>query len=211
MRLKWKLREAAQRLFPRTTLAVLAHGTWVLEPEVALLPLLSKRKGMAVDAGANKGVYLFHLSKHFESVFAFEPLPAMAEYLKRAAPANARVEAAALSSKTGQAQLRLPRGFNELGTLNAQSPSQWGAEVEVHDVALGAARHVRAAGRGPDQDRCGRPRVRGPERRAGHASSAAVRRCSSKWRSGTLRVPSNGSAAIWRRWASRGSTWTATS
>ncbi len=62
-----------------------------MEPEVAVLALLSSRKSVAVDAGANKGVYLFHLSRIFERVVAFEPLPPLATYLCRAAPANTEV------------------------------------------------------------------------------------------------------------------------
>lgn len=136
-RFKWWVRGLGQRLFPKATLAILANRTWLLEPEIALLPLLGERNGVAVDAGANKGVYLFHLSRHFRRVFAFEPLPAMAVYLKRAAPANVRVEACALSGKAGHATLRLPRGFNELASLEPHGPD-WaaGSALEEHDVVL---------------------------------------------------------------------------
>lgn len=137
-RFKWWVRGVAQSLFPKATLALLANRTWVLEPEVALVPLLSKRKGVAVDAGANKGVYLFHLARHFQRVVAFEPLPVLASYLKRAAPTNVRVEDCALSNTTGHATIRLPRGFNELGSLEAHTVESWTAAgpLEEHDVAL---------------------------------------------------------------------------
>lgn len=138
-RLKWWVRGLGQRLFPRTTLAILANRTWLLEPEIALLPLLTDRKGVAVDAGANKGVYLFHLSRIFQRVLAFEPLPDMAAYLKKAAPRNVRVEPRALSNSAGHATLRLPRGYNELASLEPHTGDpDWNSTSQIveHDVEL---------------------------------------------------------------------------
>ena len=137
-RFKWWLRGLAQKTFPRFTLALLAHRTWVLEPEVALVPLLSRRKGVAVDAGANKGVFLYHLSRSFERVYGFEPLPQLASYLKAAVPANVTVQGAALSNAPGTATLRLPRGFIELGSLEAHTSDAWttDAPIEEHEVEL---------------------------------------------------------------------------
>ncbi len=136
--LKWWLRTQGQKFFPKFTLAALAHRTWVLEPEIALVGLLSRKKGLAVDAGANKGVYLYHLSRHYRSVMGFEPLPALASYLKQAAPANALVQRLALSNAPGTATLRLPRGYNELGSLEAHTAETWTASgpVEEHEVEL---------------------------------------------------------------------------
>ena len=137
-RLKWWIRGVGQRLFPKSTLLMLANRTWLLEPEIELLPLLSERRNLAIDAGANKGVYLFHLARHFQQVLAFEPLPAMAAYLKRAAPDNVRVEACALSREQGEGVLRLPAGFNELASLEAHADGDWpsATELEEHHVRL---------------------------------------------------------------------------
>lgn len=137
-RVKWLLRSASQAVFPKFTLAVLAHRTWVLEPEVALVPFLSRRKGLAVDAGTNKGVYLYHLSRHFRRVAGFEPLPSLATYLEKAAPKNANVRRMALSNAAGTATLSLPRGYNELGSLEAHTAETWtaAAPIEHHEVKL---------------------------------------------------------------------------
>ncbi len=137
-RFKWWLRGLAQKGFPRFTLALLAHRTWVLEPEVALVPLLSRRKGVAVDAGANKGVFLYHLSRTYQRVYGFEPLPQLASYLKEAAPANVTIHGAALSNAPGTATLRLPRGFIELGSLESHTSETWttDAPIEEHEVEL---------------------------------------------------------------------------
>jgi FkbM family methyltransferase len=135
-RLKWWLRGLSQRAFPRATLAALANRTGIIEPEVALLPLLAKTKGFAVDIGANKGVYLYHLARHYQRVAAFEPLPEMASYLERAKPKNCDVYPVALSRSQGEAELQLPRGFNELGTLELESHQQWTESdiVDTHHV-----------------------------------------------------------------------------
>ncbi len=134
--LKWWLRGLSQRAFPRLTLAVLANRTWLLEPEVALIPLLSKRKGLAIDAGANKGVYFYHLARHYNRVCGFEPLPSLATYLSRAKPANGDVFRIALSNTQGSATLMLPRGYNELGSLEEQTRAQWDSSgsIETHEI-----------------------------------------------------------------------------
>ena len=138
-RVKWWLRGLSQRVFPGLTLAILANRSWVLEPEVAIVPLLSRKKGVAVDAGANKGVYVYHMSRLYRQVLAFEPLPVLAACLKRAVPKNARVQSVALSDCFGTAELRLPRGFNELGSLEAHTSETWtttAEPIESHTVAL---------------------------------------------------------------------------
>lgn len=133
---KWWVRGLSQKVFPKFTLAVLANRTWVLEPEVALVPLMSRRKGLAIDAGANKGVYLYHLSRNYRRVAGFEPLPSLASYLKGAAPKNAAVYNLALSNSAGTATLSLPQGFNELGSLEEHTSETWttSAPVEYHQV-----------------------------------------------------------------------------
>lgn len=134
---KWWLRGLGERLAPKLTFAVLANRNWLHEPEIALLPLLPSSNGLAIDVGANKGVYLYHLCRRFQRVVAFEPLPSMASYLSHAAPANARVHRLALSNKSGEAEIRLPRGFNELASLEpASGGAATGAEIETHATPL---------------------------------------------------------------------------
>lgn len=134
------MRELGQQAFPRLTLALLAHRSWVLEPEVALVPHLSSRNGVAIDAGVNKGVYLYHLSRTFASVIGFEPHPNLVAYLKRSAPANATVHGVALSSAAGTGMLQLPADFNELGSLEPHTAETWttSAPLESHSVELAA-------------------------------------------------------------------------
>jgi len=136
--LKWKIRELGQRFCPRTTLALLARRTWVFEPELDLLPYLCKRRGMAIDAGANKGIYLYRLAKLFKAVAGFEPHPALADYLRRAAPKNVTIHPVALSDVRRESVLSLPEGFIELGSLEPDIIKSWATDrvVENHPVAL---------------------------------------------------------------------------
>lgn len=135
--IKWMVRSAAQKVSPRLTAAILANRSWVLEPEIKLLPHLAKPGRLAMDVGANKGVYLTHMSRHFARVVAFEPNPELAAYLTRAAPANAEVIGAALSRAEGEASLSMPRRMNELGSLESVSPgTAGGVERDTFQVAL---------------------------------------------------------------------------
>jgi FkbM family methyltransferase len=71
---------------------------------------------VAVDVGANKGSYLFSLSRAVPRgrVVAFEPQPLLAEYLTKACRAaglsNVVVEAAGVSDKAGVLTLAIPGG-----------------------------------------------------------------------------------------------------
>lgn len=117
---KWWVRERLQSLAPRSTLRLLARRSWLHEAEIVLLPMLAPRGSVAVDAGANKGIYTYHLARNFDSVVAFEPLPSLALFLQRAVPANVTVHPIALSNRAGLATLRLPSGYNELSTVEPE-------------------------------------------------------------------------------------------
>ncbi len=92
----------------------------------------------AVDVGANKGSFLPSLSRAAGSgrVVAFEPQPALAEYLRRACRAarltNVVVEAAGVSDRAGSLTLHVP------GT-GAPSP---GASFEPRVAALSPGRDL---------------------------------------------------------------------
>lgn len=134
-RFKWWIREMGQQFAPQLTLAVLARRSWLHEPEVALLPFLADRTSTAIDAGANKGIYVHHLCRTYRRVIAFEPLPNLARFLKRAARC-AEIHGIALSDRHGVASLKLPVGFNELGTIEEFDVAEENstARFEEHDV-----------------------------------------------------------------------------
>jgi FkbM family methyltransferase len=82
--------------------------------EVAALLGAIRPGETVVDVGANKGSYLLWLSRAVKhgQVFAFEPQPALADYLRQACRAcslrNVTVEAKAVSDATGEATLNIP-------------------------------------------------------------------------------------------------------
>lgn len=82
------------------------------EPELHLLPFLADRRRLALDVGANKGVYSHLLRRYCTAVHAFEPHPKMLRFLRRNVGSWATVHGAALSDKAGRAELRIPRWKN---------------------------------------------------------------------------------------------------
>ena len=62
----------------------------------------------AVDVGANRGVYTCWMAKRAVAVDAFEPQPALADYIRRAHLRNVRVFETALSDHEGSARFLVP-------------------------------------------------------------------------------------------------------
>ena len=91
------------------------------EPEVRLVPTLLEPGGVAVDVGANEGLYVYHLQKRAQSVFAFEPFEHLARNLKRKANSNVTVHCVALSDRSGETELRYPVGYRSWATVEASN------------------------------------------------------------------------------------------
>lgn len=96
------------------------HGEW----ELRLVSRLVDPKRVAVDVGANIGVYCFHMSRFTKQVVAFEPNPAFHNKLNRQARYIA-IERVALSNREGHAELQIPMGDGKpaggWGTLESTS------------------------------------------------------------------------------------------
>jgi FkbM family methyltransferase len=97
-----------------------------------------------VDAGANKGSYLYWLSKAVGSdgvVLAFEPQPSLARYLNTICDSlrwkNVRVYDEALSDQSGFANLFIPGGGNSPGaSLSAFDSGGFGESIECRVTTL---------------------------------------------------------------------------
>lgn len=92
------------------------------EPEVLELPKIVRRGDVALDVGANIGMYSYALSRLAQKVVVFEPNPALARRLRALGLANVEVRELALSSSQGRATLTMPdwpdgHGY---GTLRAE-------------------------------------------------------------------------------------------
>jgi len=92
------------------------------DPELWLLPAVVPRDKIAIDIGANKGVYTHVLSGLCRAVHAFEPNPKMFGILSRhgALPPNATAYQVALSNASGTAELIIPK---HKGHFSDQHPS----------------------------------------------------------------------------------------
>ena len=99
-------------LLPASTrLSKRALSAWISgEPELRLLRRLCPADEIALDIGANYGVYAWHLARIARTVIAFEPQPGPAGFIRRALGGRVRVEEVALSDASGSIVLRVPRG-----------------------------------------------------------------------------------------------------
>ncbi len=78
------------------------------EPELAMLGSLVGRGGVAVDIGANEGVYAYALSELGAVVHAFEANPEFAAFAADMLGNRAEVYQLALSNETGEASFFVP-------------------------------------------------------------------------------------------------------
>jgi FkbM family methyltransferase len=94
-----------------------------------LIPLGS----VVVDAGANAGLYAYWFAKRAGIVYAFEPIPQLVAYLRRASPKRVRVVECALSDKEGLANLYVPLNWGE---ASLRKPQQGAAVLGVPTKTL---------------------------------------------------------------------------
>ena len=136
-----QLREAVRRTLPPKVVhayRLVRHTMlWPCEQEmVAARQFLSHDK-IAVDVGANVGLFTAVLARHSKKVLAFEPNPSCAEHLTKVAPRNCEVIAKAVSDLAGKAALRVPQSHG--------IPMHALATIEVanrHDTELRATDFV---------------------------------------------------------------------
>jgi FkbM family methyltransferase len=102
--MRFALTESPEAFYARRLREEIEGG----EPELAMLGSLVGKGGVAVDIGANEGIYAYALSELGAVVHAFEANPAFAEFAKRSLGARATVHQLALSNETGQASFFIP-------------------------------------------------------------------------------------------------------
>jgi FkbM family methyltransferase len=78
------------------------------EVELHLLEFLCRRDRDAIDVGANDGSYVHYLRRYARQVIAFEPMPALANMLRRKFRRGVVVESVALSDAAGTVSLCMP-------------------------------------------------------------------------------------------------------
>lgn len=102
------------------------------EPELNCLARLGPNRGVAIDAGANEGLYTYGLSRLYDAVHAFEINPALAAWLQSRTPRNVTIHAIGLSSTAGTAELHIPivrdrqlAGWASLEPDNCPGADRW--------------------------------------------------------------------------------------
>lgn len=111
------------------------------EPELRLLRYLVDPAKTSVDAGANKGVYTYFLSRLSRHVYAYEPNPKIFALLEKSVRhRNVTLAPAALAERSGEDVLVVPKRkrsySNQLASLRkGKFPGQHG-EVKVQTRRL---------------------------------------------------------------------------
>jgi FkbM family methyltransferase len=131
------IRRLAPSLWIRLALLTRNHN---LEPELWCVPLLLGDHKVAIDVGANEGIWSLQLARYATDVHAFEPNPICVEQLTSVLPRNVRLHQTALSHSRGSAQLRFDPGNTGLGTIEANNPMEENPDIKsVVSVAVEAA------------------------------------------------------------------------
>jgi FkbM family methyltransferase len=81
---------------------------WPCEQEMVAARQFLNLDKIAIDVGANVGLFTAVLARRSKKVIAFEPNPSCAEHLIKVAPRNCEVIAKAVSDSEGKAMLRVP-------------------------------------------------------------------------------------------------------
>jgi FkbM family methyltransferase len=92
------------------------------DAEYWLIPLFCRPDRVAVDVGANMGIYAFAMARYARQVVAFEPNTDLWPFLRRFLGDKVRLEDAALSSEAGQAEFRVIADNTGIATIEANNP-----------------------------------------------------------------------------------------
>jgi FkbM family methyltransferase len=123
-------------IWMRTLLVTKNHN---LEPELWLVPQLLSSGGMAIDVGANAGMYSAQFARYAAAVQAFEPNPICLRQLARVLPARITVHPCALSDQAGRATLRFDPQNTGIGTIEQANQLKSNAgikQIEFVDVEI---------------------------------------------------------------------------
>ena len=105
MSLAHRVRQSARDVLERVAPTYMHHRRLRLaapaETEIALLPVLCEPGTVAIDVGANKGLYVDHLRAAGANVIAFEPYPHMARQLRRFYRGSVNVQNSRSRTSTG--------------------------------------------------------------------------------------------------------------
>jgi FkbM family methyltransferase len=128
--LKRLLRKTATALVPRRYRLPIAYwkhrATGGIEPEILFARRWRNRGPLAVDIGANSGLYTYELSRWFKRVECYEPNPLVSQTIRDWNRPNITLHLCGLSSGTQDATLHVPVSptgvhYAGWGTLDASA------------------------------------------------------------------------------------------
>lgn len=131
-----------KRLPPRVSFRLRCLKSGIVDEEMGSLELFAKALGgndaVALDVGANAGIYSNMLARHFGRVLCVEPHPDCASYMRAVLPRNCTVIEAAASDERGSVTLRVPLSGGALNsTRGTISPDN-----RFQDIPLSGTREV---------------------------------------------------------------------
>jgi FkbM family methyltransferase len=133
------LREAVRDTLPSKLVhayRVVRHTMlWPTEYEMVVARRFLSRDRIAMDVGANVGLFTSVLARHSKKVIAFEPNPACARHLAEVLPRNCEVIAKAVSDTVGTTTLRVPvsRGIAMDALSTIETANRFASETRVTD------------------------------------------------------------------------------
>jgi FkbM family methyltransferase len=102
------------------------------ERELGLLPFIVDPDRVALDVGANKGVWTWWLAGLSRQVYAYEPNPKLFDILRRNVADNVVAEQLALADYNGVSELRVPHSAKGYSNQGASL-----SEIKVDGAFLG--------------------------------------------------------------------------
>lgn len=108
------------------------HG----EFELGLVQYLCRPTQDAIDVGANEGSYIHFMRRHARCVYAFEPIPWLADRLRKKFRSRVTVTPLALSDAAARARLHVPviEGTLITGLSSLDTPAASGTEMREFEV-----------------------------------------------------------------------------
>jgi FkbM family methyltransferase len=110
------------------------------EPELGLLPILCAPGRLAVDVGANYGMYTARLVSLPRRCVVFEPIPYLAKMLRRGFRSAIDLRPIALSDQCGTAILRVPDLHTGHSTLSSANGLASLPNVKVEEIEVAVSR-----------------------------------------------------------------------
>jgi len=132
---------AAERMAPRLLFRYRLMKYSSYEPEQILIPYFCDKEHIAIDVGANIGLYSGLMVRHAKACHAFEANPYLARQLGRACVPGLTVINAAVSDQAGELTLYVPQRTPGLATVEEAHPDA--SKTGVGPVATMKVKSVR--------------------------------------------------------------------